>query len=311
MAETALGKRRSLLAVTFEEARKSVFESYGGGDYETGLQAIDRYASKNDDEVSDLSYWRMCLLSRLDRVEEACAEFAQRLDQGFWWGDFFLLDTDLDQVREHPEWRRLATLSLDRARETKRVHRSPIDLLPDSPLATSLILFHGGAERPDMMINRCSEMVHQGCRLVALHGTEPSASARFGWPLGDSEQVVSSQVHEVGELVRPILVGYSQGAGLAGYLAWGQHLHCAGVVLVAPAWGIRGVPIPTHRLAPVRTYVLAGGEDWAIEDTRHATDALETSGVPVLLDERPGLGHDWPEDSAAILSRAIAWMLNE
>ncbi|HUP16696.1 MAG TPA: hypothetical protein VM848_11680 [Acidimicrobiia bacterium] len=118
------------------------------------------------------------------------------------------------------------------------------------------------------------------------------------------------QLEEIGNVAGPILIGFSQGSGLAGYLAWSGQVASAGMILVAPAMGIRGVPIPNQKLAPVKTYLLVGSDDWALEDSRHAAKALDQSGVPVRLDVRPGMGHDWPEDFDKILQDAVEWILS-
>jgi hypothetical protein len=59
------------------------------------------------EEITDLAYWRMCLLSRLGQIDEAYREFVRRLDDGYWWGELNLADPDLENVRSHPEWQRL------------------------------------------------------------------------------------------------------------------------------------------------------------------------------------------------------------
>jgi alpha-beta hydrolase superfamily lysophospholipase len=173
----------------------------------------------------------------------------------------------------------------------------------------TLVLLHGGAGRPGTIIDRYTAGLEHGCRLLALHGTEPYATGRFGWPLEDAERVVLSQLSAFPWLVSPIVCGFSQGAGLAGHLAWTGTVDCIGTILVAPALGIRGVPIPSPHHSAVPTYLLVGTDDWALDDVRHAANALERSGVPVTLDERAGLGHEWPVDFDVTLLRAIDWIL--
>lgn len=79
-----------------------------------------------------------------------------------------------------------------------------------------------------MMIDRCGDALHHGCRLVALHGTEPFALARFGWPLEKPEEVVSRQLAIAEAGIMPILVGYSQGGGLAGFLGSTRQIDALG-----------------------------------------------------------------------------------
>lgn len=289
--------------------RNIVFESHGRGDYEAALQAIEEHQASTEDELVDLAYWRMCLLSRLGSLEEACSVFASSLDRGFWWSEDVLLDPDLDNLRSMPKWAPLVNASVGQAAYARGVRRDPIDLKPSNQVRTTLVLLHGRAERPQLMIDRCASGSDHHTRLLALHGPEPYASNRFGWPTDNCETVVIHQIAAAGGVTTPILVGFSQGAGLAGWMAWSGRIPARGVILVAPALNIRGVPIPSAALAPVPTYLLVGTDDWVLDDTRRAAQGLEASGASVRLEERKGLGHEWPPASSEWLPRAINWVM--
>ena len=102
--------------------------------------------------------------------------------------------------------------------------------------------------------------------MLALHGPEPYASNRFGWPVQSCEQAVIDQLASAGEVVTPILVGFSQGAGLAGWMEWIGRVPARGVILVAPAMNIRGVTIPSSALKLIPSYIELGTDDWALGD---------------------------------------------
>lgn len=291
--------------------RDVVFAAHGRADYRSGLDVIDAYAAESPEEVSDLAYWRMCLLSRLGETEEACAEFARRLGEGFWWGEAILADTDFDNVHNHTRWKQLVSVSLSRAAEVSSEPRHPIDVRPPGVVSDTLVLFHGAGSHPRFMIDRYRSAVEYGYRLLALHGTERMSSHRFSWSAVKAEEAALSQLSEVGSPEQPILSGFSQGAGVAGHLAWAGKYRAGGVVLVAPSLGIRGVPISSRAIRATPTYILAGGDDRAIEDIRRGAAALRASGVPVHLDERPNLGHDWPADFTETLHRAVNWIHTE
>jgi hypothetical protein len=292
--------------VDFATVRNIVFESHGRGDYGAGLKAIEDHQASNEDELVDLAYWKMCLLSRLGRLEEACSVFARSLDHGFWWSEDVLMDPDLDNLRSMPEWAQLVNASVGQAADARSVRRDPIDVMPANQVRTTLVLLHGRAERPQLMIDRCDSGSDQHTRLLALHGPEPYASNKYGWPLDGSEKVVIDQWVAAEPVIDPILIGFSQGAGLAGWMAWSGSVPARGVILVAPAMSIRGVPIPSVALAPTPTYLLVGSDDWVLDDARHAAQGLEASGASVRLEERAGVDHEWPPNSGEWLPRRLA-----
>lgn len=288
--------------------RRFVFPAHERGDYQAALEAIEQYEPSDLDEIVDLAFWRMCLLSRLGRKGEAIAEFEHRVGEDLWWGKTFLADHDLDAVRDDPEWRRVATVSLERAAKAVTGPVEPTELEPDGRAIGTLVLLHGFGWRPNTILDHYRPALAWGYRLVALHGTVPVATGRFAWPAEDAERVVVEQLHGLGDPERPILSGFSQGARVAGHLAWSGRVDASGAFLVAPALGPKGIPTPDTVKSRVPTIILAGDEDRRIDNIRQTVENLEASGVPVRYDERVGLGHEWPDDLAETLGAALEWM---
>ncbi|MEW5726757.1 MAG: alpha/beta fold hydrolase [Pseudomonadota bacterium] len=99
------------------------------------------------------------------------------------------------------------------------------------------------------------------------------------------------------------LVGFSQGTMMALHLAYRRPRACAAVVgfsgaLVEPA------TLPGELRSRPRTLLVHGAEDEVVNPAclPAAEQALAASGVPVLTDLRPGLGHsiDGPGASLAL-----------
>jgi len=158
-----------------------------------------------------------------------------------------------------------------------------------------------------MIIDRCRSALDAGYRLVGLQGSEPLASNRWSWPLDRGPEVALGQLASLDLAERPIFVGFSLGAGLAGHLVWTGQWQVGGLVLVAPAFAIGGSPIPNDRLVPVPTLIVAGAQDPRIANTRQVARNLADSGVPTRFVERADLGHDWPAGFDHILLEAADW----
>jgi len=289
-----------------DELRRRVFEAHAAGDYRRGLALVDGYRPVDDDERTDTVFWQLCFLSLLGEVEAACGELSGALDAGLWWGPAVLADPDLATVRVDPRWRELEARSL-RMAETAVADVTSVVVEPESERAGDMVLFHGAGTNPRMIIDRCRSALDAGYRLVGLQGSEPLASNRWSWPLDRGPEVALGQLASLDLAERPIFVGFSLGAGLAGYLAWTGQWRVAGLVLVAPSFAIGGSPIPNDRMVPVPTLIVGGGHDPRIQNVRRVVSNLAASGVPVRWEEDPELGHDWPVDFDSVLLEALAW----
>jgi len=293
--------------VTFSELRTVVFGSHSRGDYQVGLKAIEGYEATNEDEGASLAFWRMCLLSLLGRVDQACSVFAQSLDEGEWWGPQMLGDSDFENVRHLEEWKQLSEISLQRA-SGAAIELSPIDLAGKGDVESALVLFHGAASEPWAMIGRFEHALSMGYRLICLRGDEPYSRTRQGWSNSRGDQHALRQLEAVGHLTGPVLVGFSQGAGLAAHLSWSGQYPCKGAVLFAPSFSIRGMPFASPQRVPAPIYLHVGTMDPSLDDARQVARTLQQSGVPVRLLEQRGLGHDWPDDLDQVMLEAMAWI---
>lgn len=154
--------------VEFAEVRTVVFAAHHEGAYQQGLDAIGGCETNDEAEQTDLAFWKMCLLSRLARLEEACEVFARSLELNRWWGPAMLADPDFQNVREVPDWIRLSEESQLRARHAGQASPLPIDLVPDTEVRATLVLLHGAGAVPraiaEMRI-RCQAGI-QGYRLL-------------------------------------------------------------------------------------------------------------------------------------------------
>ena len=293
----------------FAEVRTLVFAAHNEGAYQRGLDAIEGCETNDEAEQTDLAFWKMCLLSRLARLAEACEVFARSLELSRWWGPAMLADPDFQNVREVPDWILLSEESQLRARDAGQASPLPIDLVPDTEVRATLVLLHGAGAVPRAIAERCEFAVELGFRVIAFCGDEAYASNRWGWSLASGDLSCVRQTESLGNLVNPLLVlGFSQGGGLAGYLGWSGSIRCDALLLFAPSFMIRGIPVPSSRLVRVPTYLHVGSEDRSLHDARQVATNLDRGGVPVRLVESPGLGHDWPADLAHVLAEAIAWV---
>ena len=203
------------------------------------------------------------------------------------------------------------------------------------------------AARPDLLIRAPAGAPAPAGRplLVALHGNNSNAreTARYwssavndGWVVAipQSSEVGMSpnaftwndrarahaetlvhvarakELHRIDER-RIVLAGFSMGGLQAIALPLALGFKARGIIPVA-AW------LPHVReLAPLvgqgaarglRAYVVVGGDDPSHAGAKHLVDLLNKDGATARLDARPGLGHEYPADMDATLTRALEFV---
>lgn len=93
-----------------------MFALYRDCDYDGVLAAVDAGLELLDaDDVPTATFWRICLPTRVGRLEDAIAAMEAALDQGWWYGESQLRgDPDLKPLHGRDDWEALVSESIRR-----------------------------------------------------------------------------------------------------------------------------------------------------------------------------------------------------
>src|SRR5688500_5233953 len=97
--------------ITFQKLTDQMTKHYHAGDYASALDVVERSAERFPQFSTRTTFWKMCLLSLCGRTEDVISVFQHGLDSGLWWSQKRFQDTDLDAVRDLPEFKRLMEIS--------------------------------------------------------------------------------------------------------------------------------------------------------------------------------------------------------
>lgn len=300
----------------FRHLRDQVFRLYQRGAFAEALELVTAALPVHPGEVDDLQFWRACLACRAGRPDLALAALQEAAAAGAFYSEPFLRDPDLDLIRSHPEFQRL--LALFRERLDAAGSPAPPAVWTQTPAGPGpwplLLVLHGNGSRPELECGHWEAAVAEGWLLAMPRARQRVTRTRFSW--GNLDQV-ARDVREHVEGLRErqplasgiaVLGGFSLGGGLAMALALTGAVPAQGFIAVAPS-----LPAPlASALAgsagpqPVRGYVVAGGQDPVSGPARELGAALRQQGLPCAVDVRPHLGHEYPEDFAAALTRFLA-----
>lgn len=295
----------------FEILETEVVASYARGDYHEALRLLDRRAPDLADQWERVTYWRVCLMSRLGRTDEAIDTLAQATDAGCWWSPRLLeREADLDPLWSHPGYRPL----LERMDGRRRGWDPPVTglMIAGTPGGRPLLALHGRNQVYEVDASRLGTILGEGWE-VAL----PESSQRIAadGPVWDDLERCRSQVEAVTEALwgqRPFVAGgFSQGGRRALQMALGSGGRIRGVIAVAPML-LRSTEIAevigalAHPPWPLVALV-TGAEDPARTGVETVAHHLEDEGLDVMVHVAEDRGHGWiqppPAMAAALAAR--------
>lgn len=308
--------------------QKRTFELYNLGKYREALTLAEIAAARFPGKDNRTAYWRACLSSRIGELDEALQLLNESTRRGLWWSEEALkLETDLDPVRNRPEFRtflaecnRLKRAAGNTAKP-ELIVLTPTNYSPGKVQPLMIALHPRGEDFEDF--TRLWRQARSKGVLVAIpRSSQPFGSHSRCWDdLARSEREVADAYSQVNrdykiDQEKIILSGFSQGATLAIYLALNRSLPARGFVAIAPASTI----IPSHseefasfveaakNPAP-RGWILVGDKDRFFERINVLHSSMKQNGLESEYFVEKGLGHEYPDDFALKLGRALDFVL--
>ena len=292
----------------FESVARQVFDLYGKQRYDEALEPVETARSDHPDQDGQITFWRACLLGVSERPTEALQTLQGGLERGLWWAPDMLADSDLDSIRNLEGWEEVVGRCQEATDQFIVQHRSEPLVRPartEKPAGT-LITLHGAGADPLAHTERWFGAVPESWTVVAPVGTVPFSETQWAWPHDNPTSVVIDQLDHLAFPHPVVLAGYSQGGRVAASLAWEGLLEVVGLILMAPSLQQRVWDPQSHRQVP--TYVVVGELDRSLPECLELQRRLEEAGVPLLMDQRPDLGHQQPEDLGETITAALNWI---
>jgi predicted esterase len=308
--------------MTFRELTDKMILLYREGKYGHALQLVEQNADRFPVQLSRTTFWKMCLLSLSGRSEEVISVFQKGLDAGLWWASGQFQDTDLDAVRDLPEFKRLAAISQEKYEEARtQIERDQSVLVPEAPasgLYPLLIALHGRNGNKDSHLEFWEVARQRGWLVVAPQSTQPLFEGAYCWDdpalaiadvLFSYEQI--AQKYQI-DPQRILLAGFSQGSGMAMYTALSGKIEARGFIGVASFWDRPASLVPqSHGARSVRGYFVIGEKDHTLENAKEVKNVLKENGIQFAEELHHDLAHDFPSNFASSFDKAIDFIFKE
>ncbi|NTV35370.1 MAG: hypothetical protein HGA53_00295 [Anaerolineaceae bacterium] len=296
--------------LSFAQVRLLILSFYEKGQYQAGLDAISKHFGHYPEQEVNISYWRLCLLSKLGKTREAVTFLQECITKGYWWSaENLKADDDLASLQTDPDFQKMLEICQTKQEEAQRIaqpkrftlfpeHLSPNDTAP------LLLCLHGRSSNATSFIEYWQQATQAGWIVAMLGSSQVIGYDTFCWDNKDlAEMEIRSHLRELNDQYsidpnRIAIAGFSQGGGMAVRAAITSVIPAAGFLAIAPA--LVDFDILQAGLSSgvrVRGAVLAGDLDKRWADTaRRITALMAEAGLPCETNVYPDLGHDFPPD---------------
>ena len=305
--------------ISFRRFRSEVIKKYQSKDYAAALNLIDLEAGSFPEEQAQIAFWQVFLLALSEKTGMALATLRQAIDAGYWYSPQSLQeDTDLASLQDNPEFKRLAVICAERFHEASQ-KTSPEWLLAfpanDAPKPYPLLVtLHGRSTNAAKTLPFWQSVCARGWTVAALQSSQVIGMNSYCWD--DQERAIREVKASLAELLhsypldqdRVLLGGFSQGGGLAIWLALQRLILCRGFIAVAPflpeAETMTGNA--TQRTVSSLQGFLVTGE---LDSYQQMFDQIEKRLLALQIacqrERYPELGHEYPPEFDRSLEKAL------
>jgi predicted esterase len=307
--------------LTFRELTNKLMRFYNQHDYIGALALVKGKADLFPENVARITFWRMCLLSLCNRPNDVVSVLQQGLDSGLWWTESQFRDSDLDAVRDLPEFRTLVEASNKKCIEAQaqighdRAVLVPDDVAGELPL---LIFLHGRNGDKNYNLEYWNVARQRGWLVLSPQSRQAIYPGAYCWD--KNEQGLEDVLFDLGEIVkiykvdhrRIVIAGFSQGGGMAIYAALSGKVGARGFIGVGTFIADPDSLIPLASQAQsMRGYFVIGEKDHTLDRIRAIQKILKENHIPFGEKVFPDLGHEFPPDFEKSFDNAIKFIFKE
>jgi len=307
---------------SFEQLRVELMSLYEAGRYTAGYELVEKEEAKFPEQAARTTFWKMCLLSLDGRLIEALSTFRQGLQDGMWWHESQFTDTDLDALRDLPEFKELVARSVQAwEQERKKIQRDHLLLLPEPPSSSPyplMIVLHGRHGDKETNLEQWEVARRLGWAVLSVQSTQPLYHGAYHWddPVMGLQDILfylerTLKTNDIDQ-ERIVIGGFSQGSGMAIYAALSGSLPVRGFIAGATWWpDVESLAALASHARNLRGYFICGEKDYTLDRAREIQIILQQHKISFTEEFHPDLGHEFPTDFETSLKSALEFIFKE
>jgi predicted esterase len=307
--------------MTFQGLTDELKRLYLQGKYAEALDVVEQNTDRFPEQSARTTFWRMCLLSLCGRADDVISIFQQGLDSRLWWSESQFIDTDLDNVRDLPEFKRLMAESNKKSIEMQ-AHIEPARtvLLPDGKTGELplLVALHGRNGNKDSNLEYWEIARQRGWLVLSPQSRQALYQGGYHWD--KNEQGLQDILFHLEEILktynvdrsRIIVAGFSQGSGMAIYATLSGEIGARGFIGVGTFIAEPDSLIPlVKKTQSMRGYFVTGEKDNTLDKARAIQKILRENNIQFAEEVYPDLGHEFPSNFERTFDNAVEFIFKE
>lgn len=308
--------------LTFDQLRNEFFRHYQAGAYQQALELIEKWQAEMPAQTAVLFNWKLCAAALANDVDRALQILQKALDEGYFWPPEGLRrDPDLASLQDNATYQSMVTVCGERLEKARQAARPQLSVsLPqnDGGPCPLLLGFHGWGQLAEDFASHWQSLVEAGWIVAAAQSSQVVAKDTFVWD--NLETAIGEAQAHYRQLCaqypvdprRVVVAGFSQGGGVALWLALTQKFPVRGFIGVGPYLDdvtTRTAPLGGAPVPGLRAYLVTGHQEQDNGMFASIEGVLGAHGIPYRRDNVAGTAHEFPADFPARLQNALAFLL--
>ena len=309
----------------FNEVMEKIFELYREGKYENALKLAKQNKEDYLEYLSRLYYYEACLLSVLNKKDEAIKVLNDALSFGFWWSVNTLnFEKDFDSIRESEDFKQIVEkckIFEEKSKEALKkeyilTEPKNIDKNKNYPLLISL-------HTRDTNIKNYSkhfdlEFLKENFYTLFPQSSQKTSFSGYSWD--DSEIAYKDIISITNDILEKynidknkiIISGASQGGRIALEIYLKNLIPLKGYIGIIPAFRDINylLEILDKRIGEDLKFVfLTGDKDYFYNIVSKLNNEIEKRGFKTFFIVKENMGHSIPPDLAEKLKHSLDFLL--
>ena len=311
----------------YDEFYAEVISLHQAQEFGAVLDLLQREGDAYPEEAPTVLYLRSCMTARSGQPDRALDILQDSLDRGYWYGEQLMRESPSWQgLQGLPRFEAMTAISLERqqaAREEPRLFvEAPEGGCSPEGRCPLFLALHGNGSNARQTLAGWRPVVAAGWLLAVPQSSQGVAMDSYVW---NDQEIALREVAEHYATVtaehgvasgRVVLAGFSMGGETALRAALLGTIPAHGFILLGPGGPTIDTPdawLPLLAAAAgrgLRGYILLGENDVSIphDAIRTLVDHLNAHGIPCELEIVPAIRHEYPQDFAPYLARALAFV---